>query len=85
MGIEFFRQEQAGIQPFPVFFQIAEPHAPGTQKRYEEKIKAKKKAEIEAKKAAIHAEDMEKGVFIPASSLPKKEPQKAPMPARAAM
>ena len=59
--------------------------ANGTQKRYEEKIKAKKKAEIEAKKAAIHAEDMEKGVFIPASSLPKKEPQKAPMPARAAM
>ena len=46
----------------------------GTQKRYEDKIKAKKKAEIEAKKAAIHAEDMEKGVFIPASSLPKKEP-----------
>ena len=59
--------------------------ANGTQKRYEEKIKAKKKAEIEAKKAAIHAEDMENGVFIPASSLPKKEPQKAPMPARAAM
>ena len=59
--------------------------ANGTQKRYEDKIKAKKKAEIEAKKAAIRAEDMEKGVFIPASSLPKKEPQKAPMPARAAM
>ncbi len=56
-----------------------------TQKRYEDKIKAKKKAEIEAKKAAIRAEDMEKGVFIPASSLPKKEPQKAPMPAKAAM
>ena len=59
--------------------------ANGTQKRYEDKIKAKKKAEIEAKKAAIHAEDMEKGVFIPASSLPKKEPQKAPVPDRAAM
>jgi len=59
--------------------------ANGTQKRYEEKIKAKKKAEIEAKKAAIHAEDMEKGMFIPASSLPKKEPQKAPVPDRAAM
>ena len=59
--------------------------ANGTQKRYEDKIKAKKKAEIEAKKAAIRAEDMKKGVFIPASSLPKKEPQKAPMPARAAM
>ena len=59
--------------------------ANGTQKRYEDKIKAKKKAEIEAKKATIRAEDMENGVFIPASSLPKKEPQKAPMPARAAM
>ncbi len=59
--------------------------ANGTQKRYEDKIKAKKKAEIEAKKAAIRAEDMKNGVFIPASSLPKKEPQKAPMPARAAM
>ena len=59
--------------------------ANGTQKRYEDKIKAKKKAEIEAKKAAIRAEDMEKGVFIPASSLPKKEPQKAPMPAKAAI
>ena len=59
--------------------------ANGTQKRYEDKIRAKKKAEIEAKKAAIRAEDMENGVFIPVSSLPKKEPQKAPIPARAAM
>ena len=59
--------------------------ANGTQKRYEDKIKAKKKAEIEAKKAAIRAENMEKGVFIPVSSLPKKEPQKAPMPAKAAI
>ena len=59
--------------------------ANGTQKRYEDKIKAKKKAEIEAKKAAIRAEDMEKGVFIQAGSLPKKEPQKAPVPDRAAM
>ena len=49
--------------------------ANGTQKRYEDKIKAKKKAEIEAKKASIRAEDMEKGVFIPASSLPTKEPR----------
>ena len=59
--------------------------ANGTQKRYEDKIRAKKKAEIEAKKAAIRAEDMEKGVFIQAGSLPKKEPQKAPVPDRAAM
>ena len=49
--------------------------ANGTQKRYEDKIKAKKKAEIEAKKDAIRAEDMKRGVFIPANSLPKKEPR----------
>ena len=49
--------------------------ANGTQKRYEDKIKAKKKAEIEAKKAAIRAEDMKRGVFIPANSLPTKEPR----------
>ena len=49
--------------------------ANGTQKRYEDKIKEKKRAEIEAKKAAIRAKDMENGVFIPASSLPMKEPR----------
>ena len=35
----------------------------GAQKRYEDKIKERKKAEIEAKKAAIRAEDIAKGVF----------------------
>lgn len=50
--------------------------ASGAQKRYEDKIKGRKKAEIEAKKAAIRAEDIAKGVFIPVSSLPHREPQK---------
>ncbi len=39
--------------------------ASGAQKRYEDKIKKRKKAEIEAKKAAIRAEDIAKGVFVP--------------------
>ena len=43
---------------------------------YEERTKAKKKAEIEARKAAIRTEDIAKGVFIPVSSLPQREPQK---------
>lgn len=50
--------------------------ASGAQKRYEDKIKGRKKAEIEAKKAAIRAEDIAKGVFIPVSSLPQREPMK---------
>ena len=50
--------------------------ASGSQKRYEDKIKGRKKAEIEAKKAAIRAEDIAKGVFVPVSSLPQREPQK---------
>ena len=50
--------------------------ASGAQKRYEDKIKERKKAEIEAKKAAIRAEDIAKGVFVPVSSLPQREPMK---------
>ena len=34
------------------------------------------KLEIEAKKAAIRAEDIAKGVFVPVSSLPQREPMK---------
>ena len=44
------------------------------QKEYEELIKAAKKAEMEAQKNTIRAEDMAKGVFIPVSSLPKVKP-----------
>ena len=50
--------------------------ANGKQKEYEERTKAKKKAEIEARKDAIRTEDIAKGVFIPVSSLPQREPQK---------
>ena len=52
--------------------------ASGAQKRYEDKIKAQKKAEMDAKKNALRAEDIAKGVFVPVSSLPTKEPKKAP-------
>ena len=51
--------------------------ASGAQKQYEDKIKERKKAEMDAKKAAIRAEDIAKGVFVPVSSLPQKEPMKA--------
>ena len=51
--------------------------ASGAQKRYEDKIKAKKKAEMDAKKALIRAEDMKKGVFSTVGQLPKEEPRKA--------
>jgi hypothetical protein len=41
-----------------------------------EKTKAKKKAEMDAKKDAIRAEDIAKGVFVSVSTLPKKEPKR---------
>ena len=50
--------------------------ANGKQKEYEERTKAKKKAEIEARKQAIRTEDIARGVFIPVNSLPKLEPRK---------
>ena len=57
----------------------------GAQKRYEDKIKAKKKAEMDAKKALIRAEDMEKGVFSTVGQLPKEEPRKGSIAASAAV
>ena len=50
--------------------------ANGKQKEYEERTKAKKKAEIEARKQVIRTEDIARGVFVPVSSMPKLEPRK---------
>ena len=59
--------------------------ASGAQKQYEDKIKAKKKAEMDAKKALIRAEDMKKGVFSTIGQLPKEEPRKGGIAASAAV
>ena len=50
--------------------------ASGKHQAYENKIKDKRKADIDAKKAAIRAEDIAKGVFIPVCQLPAREPKK---------
>ena len=59
--------------------------ANGQQKEWEERYNAKRKAQVEAAKAAIRAEDMEKGIFTTVSQLPKQEPRKATLPASAAV
>ena len=59
--------------------------ANGKQKEWEERYNAKRKAQVEAAKAAIRAEDMEKGIFIPVSQLPRQEPRKATVSASAAV
>ena len=59
--------------------------ASGAQKQYEDKIKAKKKAEMDAKKALIRAEDMKKGIFSTVGQLPKEEPRKGSIAANAAV
>ena len=59
--------------------------ANGAQKRYEDKIKAKKRAEMDAKKALIRAEDMKKGVFSTVWQLSKGEPRKCGIAASAAV
>ncbi len=59
--------------------------ANGAQKQYEDKIKAKKKAEMDAKKALSRAEDMNKGVFSTIGQLPKEEPRKGSIAASAAV
>ena len=59
--------------------------ASGAQKQYEDKIKAKKKAEMDAKKALIRVEDMKKGVFSTIGQLPKEELRKGSIAASAAV
>ena len=59
--------------------------ANGKQKEWEERYNAKRKAQREAAKAAIRAEDMEKGIFTTISQLPRQEPRKATLPASAAV
>lgn len=51
--------------------------ASGKHQAYENKIKDKRKADIDAKKAAIRAEDIAKGVFVPVCNLPRAEPKVA--------
>jgi site-specific DNA recombinase len=51
--------------------------ASGKYQAYENKIKDKRKTDVDAKKAAIRAEDIAKGVFIPVCQLPRAEPKVA--------
>ena len=59
--------------------------ANGKQKEWEQKYNAKRKTEIEARKAAVRAENMAKGVYVPVGQMPKAEPRKASLPAGAAI
>ena len=56
--------------------------ASGWQRQYEERTRAAKKAKIDAGKAAIRREDMERGVFSYVADLPRQEPRKATMQVR---
>ena len=55
--------------------------ANGKQKEWEERYNAKRKAQMEAAKAAIRAEDMAKGIYTTVSQLPHQEPRRAALPA----
>ena len=49
--------------------------ANGKQKEYEERGKAKKKAEMDAKNNALRAENIAKGIYTPVKNMPKAEPK----------
>lgn len=49
--------------------------ASGKHQAYQDKVKDKYKGEIDARKEAIRAEDMARGVFVPVCNLPKREPK----------
>ena len=51
--------------------------ASGRQQEYDRQYSERRKARIEADKAAIRTEDMAKGIFVYSGTFPKPEPQKA--------
>ena len=59
--------------------------ASGAQKKYEDKVRAKKKAEREAKSAALRADAIARGIFIPVSQLPTSTPRRATVQNRPAI
>ena len=58
--------------------ELFEAESSGWQREYYERTKSERRRRMEEAKAAIRAEDMAKGVFIPVGHLTKQEPQKAP-------
>ena len=54
--------------------------ANGKQREYKERVKNGKRQKIETQKAALRAEDMTKGVFVPAGVSPKIESKKLVSP-----
>ena len=65
--------------------ELLAPQANGKQKEWEERYNARRKAKMDAAKAAIRAEDMEKGIFTTVSQLPRQEPRQGTVSASAAI
>ncbi|MCD7993972.1 MAG: DUF4368 domain-containing protein, partial [Clostridia bacterium] len=59
--------------------------ASGKQQEYDKKYNEIRKAKREADKAALRAEDMAQGVFVPVGSLARPEPLRAMLPERPAV
>ena len=53
--------------------------ASGKQQEYDRRYSIKRKPVMDAKRAALRAEDMERGIFTTAASLPRQEPKRAVM------
>lgn len=59
--------------------------ANGKQREYEDRIKTEKRRQMEAKKTALRAEDMAKGIYTTVASLPRQEPQRGTLPTHTAV
>ncbi len=53
--------------------------ASGKQQEYDRRYSIKRKPVMDAKRAALRAEDMERGIFTTVASLPRQEPKRAVM------
>ena len=85
MRQRYLKEHRPGLYSSLILSEKLYPHLLEIDRAAHERMDAMLPRMMEAAKAAIRAEDMEKGVFIPVSQLPRQEPRKATLPASAAV
>ena len=81
MRQRYLKEHRSGLYSSLILSEKLYPHLLEIDRAARERMDAMLPRMMEAAKAAIRAEDMEKGIFIPVSQLSRQEPRKAALPA----
>ena len=85
MRQRYLKEHRPGLYSSLILSEKLYPHLLEIDRAARERMDAMLPRMMEAAKAAIRAEDMEKGIFSTVSQLPRQEPRKATVSASAAV